>query len=341
MSLPVTEARNAGTNSGTLPALGQLSSLLLELYRIAAGSTSKQFQAQALAATQQVVHFDSAMWGTGSWLPTGVEVHTVYLDRQPAEMMQNYEKVKQYDTLASESYRQLGVTLNVSASDPRFVPHPELAAHTRRYYMAHALATNFSDGMQLFTAISLFRADPERPYSENERQLIQALVPHLAETWSNCRLRSVSGADELLESTPRARALCDRRGILHAAAPSFAALLRTEWPEWQGPTLPEILLGKWLNADQGQHTGVAIVVTSEAVGDLRMLKLRKLSLLDRLTTRELEVARLFGSGSSHKSIAQALHLAPVTVRNHLQTTYGKLGVSDKAALAKLLHIVEG
>ena len=59
-----------------------------------------------------------------------------------------------------------------------------------------------------------------------------------------------------------------------------------------------------------------------------------------MTTRELEVARLFGSGASHKAIAGALRVSPNTVRNHLQSTYGKLGVCDKAALAKLLHVAE-
>ena len=87
--------------------------------------------------------------------------------------------------------------------------------------------------------------------------------------------------------------------------------------------------------------GSALVIGSEPVGDLRLLRLRRLSALDTLTARELEVARLYGAGSSHKAIAEALHVSPATVRNHLQSTYDKLGVSDKAALATLLRAAEG
>jgi len=143
------------------------------------------------------------------------------------------------------------------------------------------------------------------PTHECERQTVQALVPHLAETWNLCRLRSVAGSFGL-DICPSARALCDCKGRLHAAAPAFTTLLRAEWPEWQGPKLPEMLQGNWLRPEHSQYVGAAIVANSEPVGDLRLLKLRHVSLLDTLTAREQEVARLFGSGSSHKSIANCI-----------------------------------
>ena len=316
--------------------LARLSALLLNLYRIANDVRANEFRARALALVQAVIPFDSAMWGSGSWSAAGVQVHSVHLDRQPLEMMQSYERVKQYDTFAQQTFRCRATTLNVSADDPRYVPHPELAAHTHRYGMAHALGTQFDDGMHLVTSMSFFRSSPQNPFSEVERQFVQALVPHLAETWNLCRLRSVSGSDGLIDSHA-ACALSDRKGMLHAAAPAFAQLLRAEWPEWQGPKIPEVLQGSWLLPDHSRHVGTAVVIVSEPVGDLRLLKGRRVSRLDDLTARELEVARLFGSGTSHKAIAKILHVAPVTVRNHLQAAYNKLGISDKAALARLLH----
>lgn len=55
-----------------------------------------------------------------------------------------------------------------------------------------------------------------------------------------------------------------------------------------------------------------------------------------LSSRESEVALLFGAGSSHKRIALQLGLAPATVRNHLSACYRKLGVDNRAALLRAL-----
>lgn len=57
--------------------------------------------------------------------------------------------------------------------------------------------------------------------------------------------------------------------------------------------------------------------------------------LDGLTHREKDIARRFGQGMNYREIAAELHISPATVRNHLANTYGKLGVSNKIALAKL------
>lgn len=59
-------------------------------------------------------------------------------------------------------------------------------------------------------------------------------------------------------------------------------------------------------------------------------------LLAQLTPREAEIARRYARGRSCKEIARDLGLSPATVRNHLTAAYGKLKVSDKAALATLL-----
>lgn len=50
-----------------------------------------------------------------------------------------------------------------------------------------------------------------------------------------------------------------------------------------------------------------------------------------LSPREAEIIRLIADGLSVPDIAAKLHLAPTTVRTHVQNLYGKLGVSDRAA----------
>jgi two-component system nitrate/nitrite response regulator NarL len=50
-----------------------------------------------------------------------------------------------------------------------------------------------------------------------------------------------------------------------------------------------------------------------------------------LSPRESEIITLIAGGLSVPDIAARLHLAPTTVRTHVQNLYAKLGVSDRAA----------
>jgi len=49
-----------------------------------------------------------------------------------------------------------------------------------------------------------------------------------------------------------------------------------------------------------------------------------------LTAQELRVLRLVGSGLGNDEIAQAIHVAPSTVRTHLKHAYAKLGLTSRA-----------
>jgi DNA-binding CsgD family transcriptional regulator len=56
-----------------------------------------------------------------------------------------------------------------------------------------------------------------------------------------------------------------------------------------------------------------------------------------LTSREREIARLAADGLPSKVIAERLFLSVRTVENHLGRIYTKLGVTNRAGLAAILH----
>lgn len=58
---------------------------------------------------------------------------------------------------------------------------------------------------------------------------------------------------------------------------------------------------------------------------------------DRLSTREMEIARAYAGGANYQGIAAALCIAPSTVRTHLAAIYRKLGVSSKIELHRVLE----
>jgi DNA-binding NarL/FixJ family response regulator len=59
--------------------------------------------------------------------------------------------------------------------------------------------------------------------------------------------------------------------------------------------------------------------------------------LDELSARELEIARLVAEGSSNREIADLLALSPKTVERHLTNSLAKLGARNRTELAALVH----
>jgi len=54
---------------------------------------------------------------------------------------------------------------------------------------------------------------------------------------------------------------------------------------------------------------------------------------DGLSEREVEVLRLVARGLSNKEIGQALHISPVTAKNHVAHVYEKTGIATRSAAA--------
>lgn len=58
-----------------------------------------------------------------------------------------------------------------------------------------------------------------------------------------------------------------------------------------------------------------------------------------LSSRELEILRLLAAGYANREVASALHLAEGTVKNHVSSLLGKLGVRDRTrAVLRGLHL---
>jgi DNA-binding NarL/FixJ family response regulator len=58
---------------------------------------------------------------------------------------------------------------------------------------------------------------------------------------------------------------------------------------------------------------------------------------EALTARELEVVKMIGEGLKNKKIAERLQISEATVRHHLSSIYGKVGVEDRLNLVILAY----
>ena len=317
------------------------SDLLLELYRLAQDAPTAEFQTQVLDAVREKLAFDSALWATGVIGPEGATPHAIFVYRQPPGMMEDWGRIKPRDTLIFEAFNNLGKTVNAAlASDPcwqvRF--NADMMAHIKRYGMEHTLMTMIATPLlQLYTAVSFYRANPAQPFTEDERLLKQNLMPHLAEAWNISRFGLVNSARNNGTQPSYGRAICDSKGVLYNADRNFSRFMLAEWPDWNGPQLPPELLETLSGNSPRRYAGRHTVISVETLNNMELLNARKTAAIDRLSSREHDVAALFAKGADYRAIADTLHIAPVTVRNHLQNIYSKLGVTNKIEMARLMH----
>lgn len=312
----------------------QFSRLVLMLYQGCREQPVADFREWAFERVRSVLPFDSALWMTGVLHPDGnATFHTRYLYRQPLQLLADWAATQKRDTFTQKVFADSGTTFScVTSRDFR----PEMSQHARRYHIEHILATTRIDPVaSLHELISIYRADLNKPFSEEERLFQQALVPHLAETWRLNRMKALNQASQPLYASISQSAAADDKGVLHLIDPGFTHLLKVEWPAWRGPRLPDELLAQ-IKGKQQRFTGKTIVVSLSKLDELLLLRGRKRSRLDTLTQREREVAMQFSNGRSHKEIAQSLDISPATVRNYLSKIYRRLDIGNKAALAHIL-----
>lgn len=318
----------------------EFSQLLLALYRLSLESPMDQFQDAALQLVRSRLAFDSSMWGTATQGTSGINIHTIHLHNQPQEMLAAYEAIKHLDTAAAEVARHKSTTLSFNtASCFAAPPQRPLLDYGRRFEQRNFFITSALNPDTGFTHwVTLFRARPDAYGTDQERQLLAAMAPHLQQALEHNRILHLGRLHH--RPAPLAgSAIADTRGLLHHADPHFKEALRAEWAHWQPPALPDVMVQHFASG-QTRFCGRHRVVNCHAERGLLFLHARPRHRADDLTPRELAVARLMAKGDTHKQVAAKLGRAPATVRNHMQAIYGKLEVNSIAALIEELRQVD-
>ena len=287
----------------------EFSRLLLEVYRTAREAPFGTFEDRVLELVKPALQFERSMWGTGTATPVGLDVHTVHVHEEPEEMMIDYEEVKHQDTVVPEVFQRRGRA--VSFHSPTFYQGRDklgILSLVKRFKHQNVLITTSHGGGIYCQWIALYRADPDRHYSERERQLCESLSPHLMEALTINRAIHLDGVG--IENRRDARGFSDRKGLLQFAEPKLTNLFRSEWPCWNDMLLPTPLLEALVTGNETRFCGRHIVIRAVRQKGLLLLGARKRCAADELSQRELQVAKHIAAGLSHKEIARLINVAP-------------------------------
>lgn len=299
-----------------------------------------------------LVPFDSARYGSGPLTQQGLQVQEFFLHNKPIEAITDYATITHRDPVLKAG----------QANPGRFIPfHPPtlFAGKENRPLFAYAKRYEHENGMTAVhvehdspdtTAIfiSLFRADADNHFLQQDCWLAEQLLPHLLEALKINQTLAVHRS--LADTNHSVVAIARQNGALHFCGMGFRKLLHGEWPDWESAILPGPLrdeLGR--SGSTGFHTA-NIRVSVKRIGELLFLKassvsasvprptIRPESLQNTygLTPAEARVAITLLESNSAKGAANHLRVSPHTVRTQIKQVYAKFGVDTRVHFVKLM-----
>lgn len=312
-------------------ALGQL---LLRLYALARQPSVHSFQADAVECLAGALAFDSLLWGIGTRFEGHSHFHGAYAWNMPADAVALLNLTEGQNIVAQRCAAHPGVAHVFDAQAMQASPETAQLAQYQGVRQVCIIATiEAATGLVGFVALG--RGHDTPAFGTLERQWLELLMPHLNTMLNLSRVAQIAQIRGARATRDSRMAVTDVKGILHVMEPGFDALLQEEWPAWRGPLLPAALIDG-AAASGHRYSGKRLTAETDGVADQLLVTLTRKGPADRLTPQERAVALAYAEGLSHKEVAQRLGMAPATVRHHLREVYAKLGVGDKAALARLL-----
>lgn len=317
-------------------AISDLSRILANIYDNACHHAIDQFQYWILQYLQNYVKFDSATWSIHNFEDKSPRSYILF--NLSDEFVSCFENVKTNDGFIYALAMSPGRVLNSFDYELMTNMSGYLELYDK-FNISHMLGMLLPDEkMRAHHSIGIIRSDRDYHFSEQERQLVQAIVPHLIQAWRiNCQFfLNTLEAHKVLFNQPSKMALVDYQGGVQQAIEGFDSLIKQEWEDWHGNILPVSLVEQLIKNKEETYTGNHVVITATHFEYFVALQVRERCPIDSLTPREREVAILCAQGKNHREIATELNVSPSTVRNHLQKIYSSLNINNKVQLAKLI-----
>jgi DNA-binding CsgD family transcriptional regulator len=187
------------------------------------------------------------------------------------------------------------------------------------------------------TKVFLFIRAGRRDFNERDRAVLDYLRPQLARLYDAAQARRRAAQSlALLDEADAGLVILDHAGRIEHVTPEALRLLTAYFRDYRHE-LPEEIVG-WLRAQspgplriEGQEQSLLV----RPVGGALFLEEERVP--PPLTDREREILELVAAGKTNGEIAEAIWIAPGTVRKHLENVYEKLGVHSRTAAVAALN----
>jgi DNA-binding CsgD family transcriptional regulator len=315
---------------------------LIEVYRAAQRERPDAFAKKAFAWLGDQVKLDQSVIVTSLRGATWVDAHFHGI-ADPRALMEGHERVRHLDPVSEKMFAQPMVVHRDAHDGPANAAKAQapFRAHLKKNGCRYILIIGVpNERDQTLTVLMVVRgwASKLRDFDDHEVAIFQAIAAHVVEAFAVNRttfLGTAAGPGAAPGQAPPVASI-DAEGRFTSTMPAFQRLF---WPEeppatayLPAPILKRLRRGLPWPLPTGGHTLHAY--EEESGGYL--LRLRTKSPAVSLSARERQIAVLFARGATYKAIAADLSLSPITVRNHLQNLYGKLGVTQRDELHALL-----
>ncbi len=308
--------------------------LISSLYCRGADLAPERYRRWALNELRGLIDFDAALWGSGT--VQRPHFHNVTVIGLPSAFARALEDTQQLNPLLPLIRENLGHPLDMAD----VVPDEEFFASElyRRAFQPFGVERILSSAhieprSGLYTLLSIYRFDRNRPFSDEEKRIQDQLLYHLIQAAAHAFFLTISRPPQ---SDRRVfNAVCDSEGVFHEVERGFLDLLDQHLEDWPGQRLPFPLPDPGAGEVLGE-----LHISVEPLEDRFLVHLRDAGPLDLLTDRERDVVTQVCQGLSAKAIGRELGLAASTVSTHLYRAYRKLGVENRTALARLMQSLQ-
>ena len=314
----------------------QLSECLLQLGQLAKNHPVAEFLSEGAALALTAVGCQSAWWGLAADNKSdqGFDILQADFLGLPKSLVEDWRSISTIDPFSKEMIESLGQVKRINIAESRIYSQPLLTEFANRYGIEHVMGMCLDEeasGQSFFMVI--YRGPGQPSFSDEEAQLFRHLIKHIVQLWYfglQMELSQKSG------SVISRSALVRLDGQLLYAGPEICAFFKLQWAEWDGMTLPQVLLKNLALLPQTVKLKLGSVSLTMHGENVLVTNLDAAHSTLKLSPREQRVAFLFASGLTYKQISKQLELSPATVRTYLRNAYIRLGVSNKTQLNKFL-----
>lgn len=311
--------------------MDRINHFIAYIYRSMQFRGTEGFRAAAMRSLGVLVPFDGALWGSGNFeTPT---FHSAVVLGVRDDYPQPLERSAGENPILPALIDNIGTAVDMASiiSDDEFYASHIYKHYFSRYGIERILSyIDLDKHRNIYTLISLYRFDRDQMFTEAERALFEQAAYHMIHAARHAFFVHIASMTNTSQET--SAAICDGHGLFYQAMPEFLDMLEQHLSDWQGDRLPFEL------PPPGQRLSFeGLCVETEPFGDLFTVHLWEERPTDMLGQRDRRIVNGVCKGMTFKEIARDLQLAPSTVSNRLYRIYRKLGVTSRAALARLVY----